>query len=214
MASIPFIGPAIRHRKPMTGARMIIVAAAAAFAVFLLWASLAQVDEVTRGEGKVIPSSKLQIITAADPATVSELLVRSGQHVHKGELLVRLDSPENESQLGQLQAETESLQARASRLSAEGGLSSGAACSGADCAGQEALRAARQSALRSKVAAANATADPTRPPRLCPYRGFRTSTPNALDLSTPRRCPGGPLPPVTRQSPVTRGRMSSLRVEW
>jgi adhesin transport system membrane fusion protein len=162
MASLPFIGPAIRHRKPMTGARMIIVAAAAAFAVFLLWASLAQVDEVTRGEGKVIPSSKLQIITAADPATVSELLVRSGQHVHKGELLVRLDSPENESQLGQLQAETESLQARASRLSAEGGLSSGAACSGADCAGQEALRAARQSALRSKVAAANATADQAR----------------------------------------------------
>ena len=162
MASIPFIGPAIRHRKPMTGARMIIVAAAAAFAVFLLWASLAQVDEVTRGEGKVIPSSKLQVITAADPATVSELLVRSGQRVHKGELLVRLDSPENESQLGQLQAETESLEARASRLSAEGGLSTGAACSGADCAGQEALRAARESALRSKVAAANATADQAR----------------------------------------------------
>ena len=99
MASIPFVGPAIKHRKPLTGARMIIVAAAAAFAVFILWASLAQVDEVTRGEGKVIPSSKLQIITAADPATVSELFVRSGQRVHKGQLLARLDSPENESQL-------------------------------------------------------------------------------------------------------------------
>jgi adhesin transport system membrane fusion protein len=162
MATLPFIGPAIRHRKPLTGARMIIVAAAAAVAVFLLWASLAQVDEVTRGKGKVIPSSKLQIITAADPATVSELFVRSGQRVHKGQLLVRLDSPENESQLGQLQAETESLQARASRLSAEGGLGTGAACAGSDCAGQEALRAARQSALRSKVAAANATADQAR----------------------------------------------------
>jgi adhesin transport system membrane fusion protein len=162
MATLPFIGPAIRHRKPLTGARMIIVAAAAAVAVFLLWASLAPVDEVTRGEGKVIPSSKLQIITAADPATVSELFVRSGQRVHKGQLLVRLDSPENESQLGQLQAETESLQARASRLSAEGGLGTGAACAGSDCAGQEALRAARQSALRSKVAAANATADQAR----------------------------------------------------
>ena len=34
--------------------------------MFLLWASLAQVDEVTAGEGKVIPSSKLQVITAAD----------------------------------------------------------------------------------------------------------------------------------------------------
>jgi adhesin transport system membrane fusion protein len=140
---------------------MIIVAAAAAFAVFLLWASLAQVDEVTRGEGKVIPSSKLQVITAADPATVSELLVRSGQRVHKGQLLVRLDNPESESQLGQLQAETQSLQARAARLTAEG-MGGDVACNGADCAGEEALREARQSALRSKVAASQATADQAR----------------------------------------------------
>src|ERR1700755_3551246 len=120
MATLPFVGPAIKHRKPMTGARMIIVAAAAGFIVFLLWASLAQVDEVTRGEGKVIPSSKLQTITAADPATVSEILVRSGQRVHKGQLLVRLDNPESQSQLGQIQAETQSLEARSSRLTAEG----------------------------------------------------------------------------------------------
>src|SRR3954447_9437317 len=119
MASLPFVGPAIKHRKPMTGSRMIIVAAAATFLVFLIWASLAQLDEVTRGQGKVIPSSKLQVITAADPATVSEILVRSGQRVHKGQLLARLDNPESASQLGQLQAETESLQARSSRLTAE-----------------------------------------------------------------------------------------------
>jgi adhesin transport system membrane fusion protein len=161
MASIPFIGPAIRHRKPMTGARMIIVATAIGFALFLVWASLAQVDEVTRGEGKVIPSSKLQIITAADPATVSELLVRSGQRVHKGELLVRLDSPENESQFGQIQAETESLEARASRLTSEG-MGQSVACEGPDCAGEHALQAARRSALSSKVAAAQATADQAR----------------------------------------------------
>ena len=101
MASIPFIGPAIKHRKPLTGGRLIIVATAIGFALFLIWASLAQVDEVTRGEGKVIPSSKLQTITAADPSTVSQIYVRSGQRVHKGELLVRLDNPESSSQLGQ-----------------------------------------------------------------------------------------------------------------
>src|SRR3954462_2315459 len=159
MATLPFVGPAIRHRKPMTGARMIIVASAVAFALFLLWASLAQVDEVTRGEGKVIPSSKMQIITAADPATVGELLVRSGQRVHKGELLVRLDNPESASQLGQLQAETVSLEARSARLSAEGGIGQSGACAGGDCAGEQALRVARQSALRSKVEALQAGAD-------------------------------------------------------
>jgi len=161
MATLPFVGPAIRHRKPMTGARMIIVATAAAFLLFLLWASMAPVDEVTRGEGKVIPSSKLQTITAADPATVSEIRVRSGQRVHKGQLLVRLDSPESESQLGQLQAETESLQARSARLTAEGGMGADA-CQGADCAGEAALQAARASALHSKVEASQATAEQAR----------------------------------------------------
>lgn len=161
MATLPFIGPAIRHRQPLTGARMIIVATAVGFALFLLWASLAQVDEVTRGEGKVIPSSKLQTITAADPATVSQLLVRSGQRVHKGELLVRLDNPESASQLGQLQAETESLQARAARLTSEG-MGGNVACQGPDCAGEEALKAAREAAVRSKVAASQATAEQAR----------------------------------------------------
>src|SRR5689334_16761575 len=161
MATLPFVGPAIRHRQPLTGARMIIVASAVAFFLFLIWSSLAQVDEVTRGQGKVIPSSKLQVITAADAATVSEIYVRSGQRVHKGQLLARLASPENASQVGQLQAETESLEARAARLTAEG-MGGSVACQGADCAGEQALRQARESALSSKVAALNATADQAR----------------------------------------------------
>lgn len=161
MASLPFVGPAIKHRKPLTGARMIIVASAVAFGLFLIWASLAQVDEVTRGQGKVIPSSKLQVITAADSATVSALLVREGQHVRKGQLLARLDSPESTSQLGQLEAETQSLQARSSRLTAEG-TGQSVACQGTDCAGEQALRTVRESAVRSKVASLNASADQAR----------------------------------------------------
>ncbi|HYU96861.1 MAG TPA: HlyD family type I secretion periplasmic adaptor subunit [Sphingomicrobium sp.] len=161
MATLPLVGPALKHRRPLTGARLIIVASAAAFAIFLLWASLAHVDEVTRGEGKVIPSSKLQVITAADAATVSELLVRSGQRVHKGELLARLDSPENTSQVGQLEAETQSLQSRVSRLTQEG-MGGHVACTGADCAGEQALRQAREAALSSKRAALAASADQAR----------------------------------------------------
>jgi adhesin transport system membrane fusion protein len=161
MASLPFVGPVLKHRRPLTGSRLIIVASAIAFFFFLLWASLAHVDEVTRGEGKVIPSSKLQVITAADAATVSELLVRSGQRVHKGELLARLDSPENTSQVGQLEAETQSLQSRVSRLTQEG-MGGRVACTGADCAGEQALRQAREAALSSKRAALAASADQAR----------------------------------------------------
>ena len=157
MATLPFVGSAIKHRQPMTGARLIIVASAVAFFMFLLWSMLAQVDEVTRGQGKVIPSSKLQVITAADPATVSEVFVRSGQRVKKGQLLARLDSPENTSQVGQLEAETQSLQSRVSRLTAEG-TGQTVACTGSDCAGERALRQARESALSSKVSALQASA--------------------------------------------------------
>ena len=157
MATIPFTGPATKHREPMTGAKLIIVASSIAFLVFLLWPSLAQVDEVTKGQGKVIPSTKLQTITASESATVSEILVKSGQQVKKGQLLARLDSAESR----QVQAETESLQARVSRLTSEG-TGQTVACTGTDCAGEAELRNARESAVRSKVSAMNASADQAR----------------------------------------------------
>ena len=153
MASLPFVGPAMKRRRPLTGARLIIVASAAAFLLFLIWASLAQVDEVTRGQGKVIPSSKLQVITATEPATVQELLVRSGQRVSRGQLLARLDNPSSR----QIEAETDSLQQRAARLSAEG--NGGAS----QLSGDEAtLSAVRRQALSSRIAALVASADQRR----------------------------------------------------
>ena len=117
MATLPFIPSAAkRQREPLTGARLVIVSVAAGFVLFLIWAMLAQVDEVTAGQGKVIPSSKVQVIQSSVPATIAELLVRSGQRVSKGQLLARLDNPENRS----IQAETEALQERSARLQAEG----------------------------------------------------------------------------------------------
>lgn len=161
MASIPFITSFTKGREPLTGSKRIIVICAVGFLVFILWATLAQVDEVTKGQGRVIPSSKVQLIQAAEPATVQELLVRSGQRVKRGQLLARLQDPQSESRLGELQAETQSLQARASRLTGEG---TGAAtsCTGSDCADEAALRSVRQSALRSRMDALYASADQRR----------------------------------------------------
>ena len=153
MASVPFFGPMWKHRRPLTGNRMVIVSSAIAFAVFIIWAMIAQVDEVTQGEGKVIPSSKLQIITASEAATVQELLVRSGQPVRRGQLLARLDNPSSR----QVQAETDSLEQRAARLAAEG---SGAST---QLSGEEgALSAVRRQALSSRIAALGASADQRR----------------------------------------------------
>jgi adhesin transport system membrane fusion protein len=153
MATLPFIGHAKKHRRPLTGTQMIIVASAAAFFLFLLWASIAQVDEVTRGQGKVIPSSKVQIIQSSTPATIAELLVRSGQRVSKGQLLAVLDNPESRG----IEAETEALAARSARLQAEG---TGASTS---LGGEEGtLSEVRRQALSSRVAALRASAEQRR----------------------------------------------------
>jgi len=154
MASLPFLPAFPKRREPLTGSQRVIVVSAVGFLIFILWAMLAKVDEVTAGQGKVIPSSKVQLIQATEAATVSELLVRSGQQVRRGQLLARLDNPQSR----QIQAETEALQARSARLASEGlGSSSGS------LGGEEAtLSAVRRQTLSSRVAALNASADQRR----------------------------------------------------
>jgi membrane fusion protein, adhesin transport system len=154
MASIPFLNLP-KRRQPLTGSQRVIVVSAIGFLLFIVWAMLAKVDEVTAGQGKVIPSSKVQLIQATEPATVSELLVRSGQQVKRGQLLARLDNPQSR----QIQAETEALEARSARLASEG-LGAG---SENNLAGEEAtLSAVRRQALSSRVAALNASAEQRR----------------------------------------------------
>jgi adhesin transport system membrane fusion protein len=153
--------------RSLSGSRQIIVAGTSGLAVFLGWASLAQVDEVTRGQGHIIPSSKAQIVQASAPATIRTILVRSGQTVRKGQLLVRLEDTETSSQLGQIEAESRSLQARAARLSSEGGgaqdcpANAGGALS-TECDDESALQKVRASAFQSKAAAMRAVVEQRR----------------------------------------------------
>ncbi len=130
--------------------------------LFLIWASLAEVDEVARGQGRVIPSSKVQVIQAAEPSTIETILVRSGQTVRKGQLLVRLDDTTSSSELGQLQAENQRLAGRAARLGSEGGLGTGSDCEGEGCEDERRLQQVRQSALSSRVSALNAAVEQRR----------------------------------------------------
>jgi len=157
MASLAFSAPERRFFRNLSGSRLIIVASTAGFILFLLWATFTKVDEVTHGQGRVIPSSKVQLIQATEPTTIQELLVRSGQQVRRGQLLARLDDTQSSSELGQIQAETESLQERSARLQAEG---TGAATVGG---GDEAtLSAVRRQALASRMSALRASAEQRR----------------------------------------------------
>ena len=91
---------------------------------------LAQVDEVTAGQGKVIPSSKAQLIQAAEPATIQELLVRSGQRVQRGQLLARLDNPQSRPDPGRDRGAPGAL--GAARAEGTGGSGSALARRGSD----------------------------------------------------------------------------------
>lgn len=154
--------------RNMQGSRLIIWISAGGFLLFLIWASLAQVDEVTRGQGQVIPSSKVQVIQSSEPASIDQILVRSGQQVQKGQLLVRLDDTESSSALGQIEAENQSLSARAARLGREGQGQGGTCPPGPDgtipavCAEEAALQSVRASALQSRLAGLNAATEQRR----------------------------------------------------
>ncbi|WP_128891671.1 HlyD family type I secretion periplasmic adaptor subunit [Erythrobacter sp. HKB08] len=131
--------------------RKLIAVSAACILLLAIWAAFAQTEEVTRGTGKVIPSSKTQLVQPAEPSVVSEILVRSGQSVKQGQLLVRLDDAMASSELGQLRTENERLAARAQRLEGEANRSGGASCEpGTVCAEERRLQQARLATAQSR----------------------------------------------------------------
>lgn len=87
--------------------------------VFVAWASFAEVDEIARGDGKVIPASKTQIIQASEAGVVQEIAVTIGQVVKKNDLIIRLDNTLNTSSLGEQQAKARALEVRIARLKYE-----------------------------------------------------------------------------------------------
>lgn len=105
-----------RLQQEPVKARFILRAMAWIFLLLFIWAALAPIDEVSRGEGKVIPSSQLQIVQSFDGGVVEEVLVKEGQVVNKGDLLLRIDPTRFISTYRENRVEYLALQARAIRL--------------------------------------------------------------------------------------------------
>jgi adhesin transport system membrane fusion protein len=87
--------------------------------VFVFWAYHSPVEEVTRGQGSVIPTSREQILQSLDPGTIKEMLVKEGDVVEKGQILLRLDDTRSSAILRESKAKVENLEAMAARLRAE-----------------------------------------------------------------------------------------------
>lgn len=99
-------------------ARHFVWAVLALLLLLLIWASLASVDEVARGQGRVVPSSHVQVVQSLDGGIVSAILTHEGSIVEKGQLLLRIDSTRFASSLQENVSQVVSLQAKAARLRA------------------------------------------------------------------------------------------------
>lgn len=114
-----------RHRVqaevlgPSRLASLFVLLVITLFLAGLAWAKVTIIDEVTRGEGRVIPSSKVQVIQNLEGGIVDEILVRSGDIVEPDQVLMRLDAVGFRSDAGELQARQTALIARIGRLEAE-----------------------------------------------------------------------------------------------
>ncbi|PCK09601.1 MAG: hemolysin secretion protein D [Alteromonadaceae bacterium] len=109
---------AVLEQVPQGGRRLLLVITLF-FVSFALWASFAEVDEFTRGEGKVIPSQQVQIIQNLEGGILAELYVREGASVKRGQPLLRIDDTRFSSSLREAGVTRARLQVKSLRLKAE-----------------------------------------------------------------------------------------------
>ena len=101
------------------GGRAILYAVLILSAIGIYWASVSEVEEVTRGQGKVIPASHIQVIQNLEGGILSEILVKVGDTVKKDQLLLKIDPARFSSSVQQNRAKYLSNKAKAARLQAE-----------------------------------------------------------------------------------------------
>ncbi|WOJ95026.1 HlyD family type I secretion periplasmic adaptor subunit [Congregibacter variabilis] len=101
----------LRARGMLYGIALVVL-------LLIIWASFAEIDTVTRGQGKVIPSQQVQVVGSQDGGVIREILIREGDTVEAGDLLLRLDQTRSQATLGENRVELEGLSIKAARLRA------------------------------------------------------------------------------------------------
>jgi len=105
-------------RDPWRASALLLLLVACIVAVFL-WAGWAEVDDVTRGDGRVVPSSQVQVAQAPEAGIVAEIAVKEGDLVEDGARLATLDGTYAAAQVDELRSRAFALRARIARLEAE-----------------------------------------------------------------------------------------------
>ncbi len=90
--------------------------------LLILWANLAEVEELARGNGKVIPSKQIQVVQNLEGGIISDILVQEGQIVEQGQILVKIDDTSFSSSYKENHLRYQELKAKSMRLGAESSL--------------------------------------------------------------------------------------------
>lgn len=112
------IRAAVELRTPRTS-RLVLLCTLALFVTGIIWAHFAVLDEVKRGNGKVISSRQTQVLQSLEGGLVLEILVREGDIVKQGQVLMRIDDTKFSADLGEVRERRASNAARVARLQAE-----------------------------------------------------------------------------------------------
>ena len=112
------IRAAVELRTPRTS-RMLLTSSLAMFVAFVVWAHFAVLDEVKRGNGKVIPSQQTQVVQSLEGGIVQAILVQEGAIVQKNQSLMNIDDTKFASEFGEIRERRAAMAARVARLEAE-----------------------------------------------------------------------------------------------
>lgn len=109
---------AVRLKTPRTS-RMLLWTSVSLLTCFLLWAHFAVLEEVKRGNGKVVPSRQIQVVQSLEGGIVGDLLVQEGAVVQQGQSLMRIDDTKFAAEFGEIRERRAAMAARVARLEAE-----------------------------------------------------------------------------------------------
>lgn len=105
-----------RLLKPAT---MIILTIAVLLVGFIAWAHWAELDQVTRAPGRVVPFARVQVVQSEQDGAITQIAVREGEQVKQGQLLVALDSVQLEAAVREARVKVAALESRMARINAE-----------------------------------------------------------------------------------------------
>lgn len=100
-------------------AHILLFAIVSFFVLFFLWSNNADLDQVTRGEGKIIPSSQIQVVQHLEGGIVSNILVTEGDIVEKDQVIVRMENTFAETEARETRLRQYKLLGVLARLQAE-----------------------------------------------------------------------------------------------